>query len=96
MLVKRKRLGKTQLTFVLDPAAAPAPVSVVGPFNDWDPAVTPLKKAKDGSLRATVTVEPGEAVAFRYVTTDGQWFDDDAADAYEPNEHGGVNGIARV
>ncbi len=49
MLVKRKRLGKTQLTFVLDPSAAQAPVSVVGPFNDWDPAVTPLKKSKDGT-----------------------------------------------
>lgn len=93
MITKRKKLDKVQVTFVLDPEAAPGPVSVVGPFNSWEPGSTPLKKAKDGSLRASVVLDKGEPVPFRYVDGAGTWFDDDAADAYEPNEHGTQNSV---
>jgi len=91
VITKRKRLDKVQVTFVLDDAPS-QPVYVAGPFNGWS-RETPLKKAKDGTLRATVTLPPGEPVPFRYVTADGEWFDDPAADDYQPNEHGTTNGV---
>ncbi|MGB8651225.1 MAG: hypothetical protein WCD35_11245 [Mycobacteriales bacterium] len=92
MIVKRKRLGKVQVTFVQHPREEP--VYVAGTFNDW--SRTPLKKAKDGTVRATVSGSPGETLAFRYVTESGAWFDDDAADGYEHDGQGSVNGIAHL
>ena len=92
MIVKRKRMGKVQVTFVLDEPPAEQPVYVAGDFNDWS-RDTAFKKAKDGTLRATVTVPAGEEVRFRYVTADGTWFDEPQADAYEPNDQGGSNCI---
>ncbi len=92
MIVKRKRLGKMQVTFVQAPREEP--VFVAGSFNDWQRE--PLKKAKDGSVRATVTVPSGETVAFRYVTASGVWFDDEAADGYAPNDQGTTNGLVQI
>lgn len=89
MILKRKRLDKVQVTFVLDdPPAVPA--FVVGDFNGWELDL-PFKRSKDGSLRATVALPPGERARFRYVTADGAWFDEPQADGHEPNEHGGTN-----
>ena len=91
MIVKRKRQDKVQVTFVLDQAPGQR-VFVAGDFNGWS-RETAFKKAKDGSLRATVTLPPGEPVGFRYVTEDGAWFDEPEADAHEPNGQGGTNCI---
>jgi 1,4-alpha-glucan branching enzyme len=91
LIVKRKRQDKVQVTFVLDEPPT-EPVFVAGDFNDWS-RDTAFKKAKDGSLRATVTLPPGERVGFRYVTKSGSWFDEPEADAYEPNDQGGTNCI---
>ena len=91
MIVKRKKLDKVQVTFVLD-EPTDQKVFVAGDFNDWS-RDTAFKKAKDGSLRATVVLPPGEKVCFRYVTADGTWFDEPQADGSEPNEHGTSNCI---
>ena len=89
MIVKRRKQDKVEVTFVLDePPASKA--FVAGDFNGWEPDL-PFKKAKDGSLRATVVLPPGEKVCFRYVTADGEWFDEPQADGYEQNEHGSSN-----
>jgi hypothetical protein len=90
--MKRKRLGKVQVTFV-QPYRDEG-LFVTGNFNDWQRE--PLKKAKDGTLRATVGATPGETLAFRYVTASGEWFDDEAADGYVHNEHGTTNGVVEV
>jgi hypothetical protein len=92
VITKRKRLDKVQVTFVQP--LRDEPLFVAGTFNDWQRE--PLKKAKDGTLRATVTVSPGETVAFRYVTGSGEWFDDEAADGYAENDQGSVNGLIEV
>lgn len=92
MITKRNRLGKVQVTFVQPPRDEA--VYLAGTFNGWQ--AEPLKKAKDGSLRATVTAEPGDTLEFRYVTASGEWFDDDGADEHVWNEHGTKNGVLRI
>lgn len=92
MIVKRKRLGKVHVTFVQ--RARDEELFVSGSFNDW--SREPLKKAKDGTVHATVGASPGDRLAFRYVTASGEWFDDEAADSYAPNGHGSTNGIVQV
>jgi hypothetical protein len=67
-------------------------VAVVGDFNGWDPTAAPMRKQGDGRV-ATVTLQPGRRYAFRYVCDDGAWFNDEAADAYEPNSFGVDNSI---
>ena len=63
-------------------------LAVVGDFNDWDPAATPL--CPEGDVRAaTITVPVGGRYAFRYLAEGGRWFNDEAAEAYQPNGFGG-------
>jgi hypothetical protein len=92
VIVKRKRLGKVQVTFVQ--ASREEPVFVAGSFNDL--TREPLKAAKDGTVRATVAAHPGETLAFRYVTASGEWFDDEAADGYADNDQGTTNSLVQV
>lgn len=92
VITKRKRLGKVQVTFVQPPREEA--VFLAGSFNGWQ--AEPLKRARDGSLRATVSAEPGETLEFRYVTASGEWFDDDGADEHVWNEHGTKNGLLHV
>ncbi|HET6481075.1 MAG TPA: isoamylase early set domain-containing protein [Actinoplanes sp.] len=87
-MIKRNKLfgDKTRVTFSLPVNHPAGPVSVVGTFNDWEPGRHELKPRRDGTRTVSVTVPSGE-YRFRYLATDGQWFDDDHADAVGP--HGG-------
>jgi hypothetical protein len=77
-MIKRSKLfgNKTRVTFCI-PADQPAgPVSVVGTFNDWRPGEHELKVRRDGTRTISVRLDPGQ-YAFRYLGTDGHWFDDE-------------------
>lgn len=92
MITKKplSRGSSIKVTFSL-PAGAER-VAVAGDFNGWEPNATPLRKRGD-TRSASVTLEPGHRYAFRYVGEHGQWFNDEAADAYERNAFGDENGI---
>lgn len=103
-MLKRQNLKKekkVKVTFALSMDAAgmdaagidAEQVSVVGCFNQWDPAATPLKKRSNGTMSAAIKLEPGQKYAFRYYCSDGSWLNDEAADAYEPSGHGSDNCI---
>jgi Glycogen recognition site of AMP-activated protein kinase len=88
-MIKRSRLfgAKTRVTFSL-PADEPAgAVSVVGTFNDWTPGSHEFVPRRDGTRTVSVTLAPGTH-RFRYLASDGLWFDDDAADSVD--DDGGV------
>jgi 1,4-alpha-glucan branching enzyme len=81
------------VTFTVSAVEKPeTQISVVGDFNGWNPLATPMDR-RDSGHTATVCLEPGRRYKFRYLTEDGRWFNDEAADAYEPNEHGGLDGV---
>jgi hypothetical protein len=67
------------------PASSASAVSVVGSFNDWTPGVHQLAEADDGSRSVSVTVPAGEDIHFRYLDSDGHWFDDPDADEADVN-----------
>ncbi len=72
--------GKIALKFEIPDTAHHGPVSVVGSFNEWTPGADPFVNTGD-RLVAVVVVEPEPLVFFRYLGSDGAWFDDpDAAD----------------
>lgn len=61
-------------------------VHLVGEFNEWDTAATPMtysKKAK--AFRTTLELEPGREYRFRYLVNGEHWCNDWAADGYIPN-----------
>ncbi len=89
----QKGSAKVKVTFTLaEDSLDGQVVAVVGDFNDWDPTAVPMAH-KGGKRVATVTLVPGRRYGFRYLTERGQWLNDEAADAYEPNEFGVDNSI---
>lgn len=95
-MLKREPIKNSQqvkVTFVIPHNAEQARVSVVGDFNNWDPSATPLVKRANNTRSASVTLDAGQRYRFRYYSADDQWFNDEAADGYEPSEHGSENCI---
>ncbi|TVZ55892.1 AMP-activated protein kinase-like protein [Lutibacter sp. Hel_I_33_5] len=71
-------------------------VAVVGSFNEWNSETTPLKKLKNGSFKGTVNLEANNSYEFRYLV-DGNYVNDEAADAYAWNEYAGTeNAVLNV
>ena len=89
---KVKGTDKTKVTFVIDNDPDQGRVYVVGDFNDWQEDATVLGKRSNNTRSVSVTLDPGR-YAFRYCTEDGEWFNDDGADAYEPGDLGSDNCI---
>jgi 1,4-alpha-glucan branching enzyme len=76
--------GELTATFTIAATAAVA-VSVVGSFNDWTPGLHSLEPADDGTVSVTVRVSQGEDLYFRYLDSNGLWFDDPESDAITEN-----------
>jgi 1,4-alpha-glucan branching enzyme len=70
--------------------------SLCGEFNDWDASAHPMKRLKDGSFSATVSLEAGCLYRFRYLLDGHRWENDWAADAYIPNEFDSDDSVVEV
>ena len=84
---------KVKVNFVLPKESAAGKVSVVGDFNGWNPARHPLRKRANGTRSVSLSLPAGGRYAFRYVTDDGTWHDDEAVGEFEPNGFGGANAV---
>lgn len=84
--------GQVKVTFVLPTGGSDGQVAVVGDFNTWDPMATPLRQRR-GQWTASVNLAPGRRYSFRYLAEGGRWFNDEAADDYQANEHGGSDSV---
>lgn len=91
-----KGSAQVKITFVIPHNPDQSRVWVVGDFNNWDPKATPLVKRANNTRSASVTVDANKAYAFRYYTAEGDWFNDEDADAYQANEHGTHNCIVKT
>lgn len=67
-------------------------VYLVGDFNDWNRRSHPM--TRDHSERWTIVLdlEVNQSYQFRYLC-DGEWMNDNQADAYWPNPHGSYNSV---
>lgn len=82
--LKSRPLSK--VTFRLPAAAAPAAANVylVGDFNAWDPAATPMDRLRSGDFKVTLDLSVGQEYAFRYLINGKKWENDWDADKYAP------------
>ncbi|GMU25078.1 MAG: hypothetical protein AMXMBFR13_51490 [Phycisphaerae bacterium] len=91
MLIKK---GKSQVTFVFQPANGCRRVQLVGSFNNWEADKCPMTRQKDGSYRKRLSLEPGE---YRYkFLVDGQWIEDPEAEALIPNQYGTYDSLVKI
>ena len=91
MLIKK---GKSQVTFVFQPANGCQRVALVGSFNDWAPEACSMARQKDGSFRKKLSLQPGE---YRYrFLVDGEWITDPQADSVVPNAFGTTDSLVKV
>ena len=75
-------------------APAAKQVFVVGTFNNWQTAATPLKPAPSGEWRGELKLAPGR---YEYLfVVDGEWLPDPAARETTPNPFGGANSVVCV
>lgn len=91
-----KNSNQVKVTFVLPVDPKRPKVSVVGDFNGWDPAANPMGKRNNGTMSTSVRLDAGQKICFRYYTPEGEWFNDEAADAYESGEFGADNSVVFV
>lgn len=68
-------------------------LALVGDFNNWNEASTPMKKAKDGTFSVSVEMESGREQQFRYLADGRKWLNDDAADKYVTTALGSENSV---
>ncbi len=81
--------GTVKVTFALHEERS---VSVVGDFNGWDASAHPMRRRSNGTRSASVVVPAGTELRFRYVTADGDWFDETGVQL-EANDMGTANGF---
>ncbi len=96
----KKSYSKTgtvcRVTFKYDNEEQASSAVLAGEFNSWSLLETPMKKLKDGSFSATLSLPAGQSYLFRYVLDGGVWVNDPAADRYAPNEYGEENSVLSV
>lgn len=85
-----------KVTFELPADFAVSKAALLGDFNNWDNTATPLKKRKDGTLYATISLEAGREYRFRYLIDEGAWMNDPEADAYAANPFGSTDSVVIV
>ncbi|MEM8485828.1 MAG: isoamylase early set domain-containing protein [Bacteroidota bacterium] len=92
-MIRKKKVSDdtTEVTFILPAPIEGQIVSVVGDFNDWQPDALHFKASTDNTFAATTTLPAGQQYIFRYLTEHGRWFDEDAADGFQPNDYGSGN-----
>ncbi len=95
MIRKRKNnAGSTVVTFAIPDEGEP--VSIVADFNGWDPNLHPMRRRSNGTRSVAVELPEGATTRFRYLTEDGDYFDDPDGDGVEPNGYGETHTVLLV
>ncbi len=78
-------MAKAKVDFILNPEIAngASKAILLGDFNNWDTSNgVELKKQKDGSFKASVSLDAGKSYQYRYLLNDASWVNDANAQAY--------------
>lgn len=80
--------------FVLTAANA-ARISIVGDFNDWDPAATPLQRVDGQGWWVVVNLRPGR-YRYSFVVDGTRWIADPSAPRAADNDFGTANSVVTI
>lgn len=85
-----------KITFALPETIKAESAYLVGDFNAWSEATTPMKKQKNRGFAVTLELEKGREYQFRYLVNGSEWHNDGSADRYVPNPYNGENSVAET
>jgi 1,4-alpha-glucan branching enzyme len=89
-----KKEGRVQVTFELPATRWAEQVNLVGEFNDWDTAATPMSHSRsDAPWRVTIGLAPGRRYRFRYLVDGKEWLNDWHADDFLENPYGSYDSV---
>jgi 1,4-alpha-glucan branching enzyme len=95
-IYRKSMKGTCKVTFELPKEVGAEQASIVGDFNNWDGRATPMKRKRDGSFSAAVSLEAGKEYRFRYLLDDSRWENDWGADSYVRNPFGTEDSVVRT
>ena len=94
MITKRQYLKTKAVCKVTFEIAAEAKhVALVGEFNGWNEASTPMKKSKEGIFSVSIDLETGREYQYRYLINGSKWINDDKPDKLVPTPLGNENSV---
>lgn len=82
--LKTKNVSKVTFSLPSEAAREAQSVYLVGDFNGWDAAATPMSRLKSGEFKITLELEPGREYEYRYLIDGRVWENDWAANTYRP------------
>ncbi|NDJ52718.1 MAG: glycoside hydrolase [Chloroflexi bacterium] len=82
-----------EVTFILPTEIQARTAYLVGEFNAWERAGTPLLQQEDGTWRVTLKLEAGREYQYRYLVNGQDWHNDWNADKYVAHPYGGENSV---
>jgi 1,4-alpha-glucan branching enzyme len=85
-----------KVTFKIPVEMEAAEAAVLGEWNEWDAALNPMTKRKDGSLSTTVSLDAGKEYRFRYLLDGRRWENDTEADGFVRNRFGTQDCVLHV
>lgn len=84
--LKSRPVCKVALRVSKEAAGDAETIHVVGDFNEWAEAATPMKALKNGDFTCTLELSiEQDAYEFRYLLDGNRWENAWDADAYVPN-----------
>jgi 1,4-alpha-glucan branching enzyme len=86
--LKSKPVCKVMFELPSQAVNGAAMVTLVGDFNGWDPATTPMKRHKDGTWSVMLDLPRDREYQFRYLIDGERWENDWQVDKYVPNSTG--------
>ncbi len=94
MLSKRffKTKDEVEVTFEVDRPEIDT-ADWVSELTGWEPVAMPRTARGKGPFRLRVRIPKGRQVQFRYLFDGHVWENDEAADAYWPNDQGSDNSV---
>jgi 1,4-alpha-glucan branching enzyme len=94
--LKKNSACKVTFSVPKETVGSAANVNLVGDFNDWSWDTTPMKRLKNGTFTATVTLQPNGEYHFRYLVDGQRWENEWNADKYVPNRYGSDDSVVVV
>ncbi|HKB66719.1 MAG TPA: S8 family serine peptidase [Pyrinomonadaceae bacterium] len=71
-------------------------VSLVGDFNSWDTALTPLRKDKSGLWLAEVEAPKAGNYQYKFIVDGSRWLEDPSNGMKVPDNYGGLNSVLAI
>ncbi|WP_218352977.1 isoamylase early set domain-containing protein [Alteromonas lipotrueiana] len=81
--LKTKPVCKVTFRLKAKEAGQTKTAKLVGDFNQWNEAVSPMRHLKNGDFTQTITLDIEHTYAFRYLLDNKSWENDWEADGYQ-------------